>query len=94
MDDRPAPLDLREQAVTASGPAAGDAGDSIERFDSEVRNALAALVGATSLLQSRWAELPEDRRLLLVESAGRRAQELQAALLPVLGRLKAVGSRS
>lgn len=94
MDDRSASLDLRDQPAFPAPRPPGEGGDSIERFDAEVRNALAALVGATSLLHSRWEELPEDRRLLLVESASRRAQELQASLLPVLGRLKAVSARS
>lgn len=88
-------LDLRDDALGPPPDADGGAGatDSIGRFDAEVRNALAALVGATSLLHSRWDDLPEERRLLLAESAARRAQELQSALLPVLGRLKTVSAR-
>lgn len=83
VDPPPDPVDLREPARR----------DAIPRFDAEVRDALSVLVGTTALLRSRWHELPEGRRLLLVESLGRRAEELQASLLPVLGRLTAHNRR-
>lgn len=74
-------------------PAAPPHGDSIERFDVEVRNALAALVGATTLLYKKWDGLSDDRRRALAESAARRAEELQTSLLPVLSRLRSTASR-
>lgn len=61
--------------------------DPILRFDADVRNALSVLTGTSRLLEQRWGELPPDRRYLMVEAIARRAEELQAALLPVLSRL-------
>ena len=85
MESQPDHVDLTESARRR---------EATSRFDADVRNALSVLVGTTALLRSRWDELPDDRRLQLVESLGRRAEELQAALLPVLGRLVANSRRS
>lgn len=67
--------------------AAERGGDPILKFDEDVRNALSVLTGTSRLLEQRWDELPPDRRYVMVEAIARRAEELQAALLPVLVRL-------
>lgn len=82
MDDvDPPALDLRER--DARSP------NRIEQFDADVRNALAVLVGTTTFLDSRWDDLPDERRRQLVANLARRSESLQQALLPVLNRLLA-----
>lgn len=81
-----------ERAARANEPtvdlvAAERGGDPILKFDEDVRNALSVLTGTSRLLEQRWDELPPDRRYLMVEAIARRAEELQASLLPVLVRL-------
>ena len=67
--------------------AAEAGGDPIGRFDADVRNALSVLTGTSRLLEQRWDQLPPDRRYAMVEAIARRAEDLQATLLPVLTRL-------
>ena len=79
-------LDLTTEEVV-------DLSDPIGRFDAEVRDALSVIVGSTRMLRDRFDELPPDRQLAMIDAIGRRAEELQRSLLPVLHRITAARIR-
>ena len=82
-------IDLTAEEVVDVSEAADD---PIARFDHEVRDALSVIVGSTRMLRDRFDELEPDRQLAMIEAIGRRAEELQRSLLPVLHRISTVRS--